>query len=122
MKLENKIALVTGAAQGIGAAIAAAFSDEGAIVYGIDRAEHIEAACTRIRDAGGQAFGCRLDITDHTAYEALIKRVAEERGRIDILVNNAAVAYYEELVNSSIEHWRETQAVNLEAQYIGSKL
>lgn len=122
MKLAGKIALVTGAAQGIGAAIASEFAREGAVVYGIDRGAHIEAACDRIREVGGKAFGCRLDITDHNAYAALVTRVAEEQGRIDILVNNAAIAYYEELLNSSLEHWRETQAVNIEAQYAGSKL
>lgn len=122
MKLDNRVALVTGAAQGIGAAIAAAFAGEGAMVYGIDRGEHVESTCTRIRDRGGQAFGCRLDITDHKAYAELVERIAEQRGRIDILVNNAAIAYYEELLNSSLEHWREIHAVNLEAQYVGCKL
>jgi len=51
-----------------------------------------------------------------------VTRIAEAQGRIDILVNNAAISYYEELLNSSLDHWRETQAVNLEAQYVASKL
>jgi NAD(P)-dependent dehydrogenase (short-subunit alcohol dehydrogenase family) len=122
MRLAGKIALVTGAAQGIGATIANEFAKEGAVVYGIDKGEHIDAACSRIREAGGKAFGCRLNITNYEAYAALVTRIAEAQGCIDILVNNAAISYYEELLNSSLEHWRETQAVNLEAQYIGSKL
>jgi NAD(P)-dependent dehydrogenase (short-subunit alcohol dehydrogenase family) len=122
MRLASRVAIVTGAAQGIGEAIAREFATEGAVVYGIDRGEHIEAACARIREAGGKAFGCCLDITDHEAYAALVARIAETAGRIDILVNNAAIAYYEELLNSSLEHWREIQSVNLEAQYIGCRL
>lgn len=49
-------------------------------------------------------------------------RIVEDRGRIDILVNNAAIAFYEDLLNSSLEHWREVDAANLEAQYVGCKL
>ena len=122
MTLEAKVAIVTGAAQGIGASIASEFAKEGAVVYGIDRGAHIDAACASIRQAGGKAFGCRLDITDHQGYAELVTRIAEERGRIDILVNNAAIAFYEDLLNSSLEHWREIHAVNLEAQYVGCKL
>jgi len=122
MTLEAKVAIVTGAAQGIGAAIATEFAKEGAVVYGIDRGAHIEAACASIRQGGGKAFGCRLDITDHQGYAELVTRIAGERGRIDILVNNAAIAFYEDLLNSSLEHWREIHAVNLEAQYVGCKL
>jgi NAD(P)-dependent dehydrogenase (short-subunit alcohol dehydrogenase family) len=122
MRLEGKVAIVTGAAQGIGAAIASEFVKEGAVVYGVDRGAHIETACASIRQAGGEVFGCRLDLTDHNAYAELVTRIAEAQGHIDILVNNAAVAYYEDLLNSSLEHWREIQAVNLESQYVGCKL
>jgi len=118
MKLPGKVALITGAAQGIGEAIAHEFAREGAVVYAIDRSPQIEAACARIRERGGKAFACRLDITDHEPYAALVESAATEQGRID----NAAFAYYEELLTSSLEHWRETQKINLEAQYVGSKL
>jgi 3-oxoacyl-[acyl-carrier protein] reductase len=91
-------------------------------VYVVDRSPRLEATCTQICEAGGKAFSSRLDITDHQAYSDLVSNIVQTQGRIDILVNNAAIAYYEELLNSSLEHWREIQAVNLEAQYIGCKL
>jgi NAD(P)-dependent dehydrogenase (short-subunit alcohol dehydrogenase family) len=122
MRLGEKVAIVTGAAQGIGAAIASEFAKEGAVVYAVDKGAHVETASVSIRQAGGKAFGCQLDITDHQMYAALVTRIAEAHGHIDILVNNAGIAYYEELLSSSLEHWREIQAVNLEAQYIGCKL
>jgi 3-oxoacyl-[acyl-carrier protein] reductase len=114
--------VVTGAAQGIGAAITSVFAKEGAVVYGVDRSAHVHECCAEIRASAGKAFGCQLDITNHPAYAELVSKIVEAQGHIDILVNNAAVAYYEELLNSSLEHWREIQAVNLEAVYVGCKL
>jgi len=122
MRLDGKVALVTGAAQGIGAAIASEFAKEGAVVYGLDRSAHVHERCAQISSSAGKAFGCQLDISNHAAYSELVSNIVQTQGRIDILVNNAAIAYYEELLNSSLEHWREIQAVNLEAQYIGCKL
>src|SRR6478736_274235 len=122
MRLAGKVAMVTGAAQGIGAAIAGQFAKEGAVVYAVDRSAHVEATCAQICEAGGKAFSARLDITDHEAYSDLVSRIVEAQGGVDILVNKAAIAYYEDLVTSSLAHWREIQAVNLEAQYIGCKL
>jgi NAD(P)-dependent dehydrogenase (short-subunit alcohol dehydrogenase family) len=122
MRLAGKVAIVTGAAQGIGAAIAGEFAKEGGVVYAVDRGAHVEATCAQICEAGGKAFSGRLDITDHEAYSDLVSHVVEAQGHVDILVNNAAIAYYEDIFSSSLAHWREIQAVNLEAQYIGCKL
>ena len=122
MRLAGRVAIVTGAAQGIGAAIAGEFAKEGAVVYAVDRSARLEATCAKICEAGGKAVSGRLDITDHAAYSELVSNIVEAQGRLDILINNAAIAYYEELFSSSLEHWREIQAVNLEAQYIGCKL
>ena len=84
MRLEAKVAIVTGAAQGIGAAIASELAREGAVVYGIDRGPHIEATCASIRQDRGKAFGCLLDIIDHQRYAEL---VAASRRRKDVSIS-----------------------------------
>jgi NAD(P)-dependent dehydrogenase (short-subunit alcohol dehydrogenase family) len=62
------------------------------------------------------------DVTDHYALRANVDEIVQAQGRIDILVNNAAISYYEELLSSSLEHWRHTQSVNIEAQYVLCRL
>ena len=122
MRLRDRIALITGAAQGIGAAIAEEFAKEGAIVYAIDRAAHVEQLAHRLQASGAKCVPVQLDLTDHSALKTCIDDVVASESGIDILVNNAAICYYEDLFDSSLEHWRETQAVNLEAQYAACKL
>jgi NAD(P)-dependent dehydrogenase (short-subunit alcohol dehydrogenase family) len=122
MRLRNRIALITGAAQGIGAAIAGEFAKEGAIVYIIDRGAHIQHVARELETAGGKCVAFQFDLRDYDALEACVKKVVANESGIDILVNNAAICYYEDLFDSSIEHWREIQAVNIEAQYAACKL
>lgn len=93
--LENKVALVTGASRGIGAAIARALADAGAKVavnYATspDRAREVVDAITQ---AGGKAMAVQADVTDPEAVQAMVAAVALELGPIDILVNNASISF-----------------------------
>jgi|ERR1019366_10694269 NAD(P)-dependent dehydrogenase (short-subunit alcohol dehydrogenase family) len=115
MKLLNRVAVVTGSAQGIGAAIAEEFLKEGAVVYGIDLRDQPAQENARFHPR-------KVDLTDHGALEALVNDITAEQSRMDILVNNAAVSYCEDLSTSSLAHWRHTQAVNIESQYVLCKL
>ena len=89
MKLENKTAVITGAARGIGRAIAERYAAEGATVVIADRL--LEQAHSTAKAIGGRAFATELDVSSHSSIEASVKTVTERAGSIDILVNGAAV-------------------------------
>ncbi|RWA74106.1 L-iditol 2-dehydrogenase [Mesorhizobium sp.] len=89
MKLKDKVAVVTGGAQGIGAAIVRGFVDEGAHVVIADMAA--DKAEALARELGGKATAVRLDVRDLASIEAMVDTVTRTHGGIDILVNNAAV-------------------------------
>ncbi len=89
-RLEGKVALVTGAAQGIGATYAAALAAEGAKVVVSDLSDTTKSV-TAIKTAGGEAFGCACDVTDPASVKAMVDAAIKAYGRIDILVNNAGL-------------------------------
>ena len=92
------------------------------MVAALDRKSDIETTCAEIRRVGGNADAHILDITDHEAYRKCVDGVAAKFGGIDVLVNNAAICHYGDILNDTLERWREVQRVNLEAVYWGSKL
>ncbi len=115
-RLDGKVAIVTGAAQGIGRAIARRLAAEGAKVAIADvRLDLAETTAAEIRAEGGNAIPVRLDVTSlQTAREAA-DRVERELGPVDILVNNAGWDKLESFVESSPETWEKVIAIN----YVG---
>ncbi|MGA2758154.1 MAG: SDR family NAD(P)-dependent oxidoreductase [Solirubrobacteraceae bacterium] len=116
-------AVVTGAGQGIGAAIAKGLSAYGAhVVLTGRRPETLELVCAEIRDGGGMADCFAGDVTDPAHLEALMASAAGERGAFEILVNNAGIAGpTAPLAQVSLEEWNETIAVNLTGVFLACK-
>lgn len=121
--LDGQVAIVTGAGQGLGLTIAKEFAQEGAAVALLERnPESLEETRAAIEAAGGEAFAYQLDITDYESYAKVVEDVIARKGKIDALVNNAAIAIYGTILNDTLENWRKQINVNLEAVYMGSKL
>lgn len=118
-RLDQRVAIVTGAAQGIGEAITRRFVAEGARVAAVDRNE---ARLREVCNSLSAATACPLDVTDHAALQACVREVLARHDRIDILVNNAAVSPYVPVIDLSLGDWRRTIEVNLEAYFIAAKL
>ncbi len=106
------IAIVTGAASGIGYATADFLAGLGMRVTGIDRHSSMPE----------NVAPCVCDLTDHHALESAVADLIKQHGRIDVLVNNAGFQYTVHHNHSTIEQWRHTLAVNLEAMYVLAKL
>jgi D-sorbitol dehydrogenase (acceptor) len=112
MKLQGKIAVVTGAARGIGQAICERYAAEGAFVFVTD----IDAAKARTVAAslGAQAAALRLDVTSQASIDVMIAEVIEQQGRLDILVNNAGIFDLAPIVEITSESYQRVFSVNVE--------
>jgi 3-oxoacyl-[acyl-carrier protein] reductase len=122
MKLDGKVAVVTGGAQGIGRAIALGLGREGAQVVVADlQANKAESVTNELNDLGTEALAVEVDV----ANEAAVKRLAEQTfnrfGRIDILVNDAGVYLKAPVVDISDENWDRTINVNLGGNFLCSR-
>ena len=125
VELSGKVAIVTGAAQGIGRAYAEGLAEAGAAVAvaDIDR-PHGEETAGLIAEAGGKAIFVETDVASEASVQNLVDRVLEHLGGIDILVNNAGIWGGVEkghLADTSLEYWNRIMAVNLTSMFLLSK-
>ncbi|MDN3058218.1 glucose 1-dehydrogenase [Streptomyces sp. SRF1] len=122
MRLPDKVALITGAASGMGRATAEAFCREGATVVIADIADEDGAsAVDGIRAAGGQARYLHLDVTDESSWTAAIEAVLAESGRLDILVNNAGISGTFDPDLTSTRFFDQLMRVNAKGVFLGIK-
>ena len=122
MRLQNKIALITGAAQGIGEAIAGRFLAEGAIVYLCDLKEAAgEQVASSLRARGGKAWFLSLDVGSEESWIRAFATVVERSGRLDILVNNAAINIRQAIEEMAVENLEAMLTVNVKGPFLGIK-
>lgn len=124
-RLAQKTAIVTGASSGIGRAIAARFASEGARVFIADvtdqPVEGGEPTESVIRSAGGEAWYIETDVSNRAQVEHLVDEAVSRAGRLDILVNNAAIYSSTALTETTEEDWQRVMDVNLKGAFLCSK-
>src|SRR5258708_16780657 len=123
MRMKDKVALVTGAASGMGAATAKLFAREGAkAVLVADRLDKEGAAVVaEIEKAGGKATFLHLDVTDEKQWEAAIGKVMATAGQLDVLVNNAGISGSAEQDLYDTAAWERLMGVNATGVFLGMK-
>jgi 3-oxoacyl-[acyl-carrier protein] reductase len=122
MRLENRVAIITGAAQGIGKAYALRFAREGAHVVVADlRKEAADAVAAECSSIGPRALAVAVDVSSEASAVVCADRVAAELGRIDVLINNAALYFDLDRTQNTLEYFNKVLAVNLTGVWIMSR-
>lgn len=121
MCLQNRVALVTGAAMGIGKAIALLFAQEGAKVVAADVNDAALDTEREIRDAGGECLFIRTDISSEQNVEATVRAGSSRFGTIDVLLNVAGIAHESPAHELKLEDWRRVLDVNLTGSFLCAK-
>ena len=122
MKLQGKSAIVTGAASGIGKAIADLLAKEGAAVAIADiNLEAAQAAAKSIEATGGKAIGIAMDVTDEAAVNAGTEQVVQAFGGIDILVSNAGIQIVNPIENYAYADWKKMMAIHVDGAFLTTK-
>src|ERR1051325_5889517 len=117
-RVANKVALVTGAASGIGRATAILLAKEGAAVALTDIADAGQAVADEIGCTGGKASYIRLDVSDEAAWEACIGQVLQTFGKLDIAVNNAGIASARPVAEMTLAEWRRDLSAGSSQEYV----
>jgi citronellol/citronellal dehydrogenase len=129
LKLSGKVAIVTGGSRGLGKSIAIGFAREGANVIIAARTETesgglpgtIYRTAEEIKDLGPDALATKCDVTDEQSVNHMMRATIEKFGRIDVLVNNAGVAFYYPVLETPLKRWELVIKVNLIGSFLCSK-
>jgi 3-hydroxybutyrate dehydrogenase len=120
--LDGKVALITGAASGIGKAIAELYAKNGAAVAIADiNQQAADAAAAEINAAGGKAIGIAMDVTDEAAVNAGTDKVVAAFGRLDILISNAGVQIINPIDQFAFADWKKMLAIHLDGGFLTTK-
>jgi 3-hydroxybutyrate dehydrogenase len=122
MKLQGKVAIVTGAASGIGKAIAERYANEGAAIAIADlNLDAANAAAGEIKAAGGEARGIAMDVTDEAAVNAGVAAVVAAYGTVDILVSNAGIQIVHPIEEFSYADWKKMMAIHVDGAFLTTR-
>ncbi|HAL62623.1 MAG TPA: hypothetical protein DCP08_09500 [Chloroflexi bacterium] len=122
LRLQDKVAIITGAGKGIGWGIAKVFSKEGAKVVVVDWDEEAgERTAEEIRQSGGDAIFVNCDVSNEEQVKAMVQATIDKYGRIDVLVNNAGIGVYKSVLEATSDDWDRCLAVNLKGVFLCSK-
>ena len=122
MRLENKVALISGGARGMGAVEAKMFVQEGAkVVIGDVLDEDGKQTEAEINEAGGECVFVHLDVTDETAWQDAVAAAVDRFGKLDILVNNAGIARINNVEDTTSDEWDLVMDINAKGVFLGTK-
>ena len=126
LSLKNKVAIVTGGSRGLGKAIAMGLSKEGARVVVAARTEveksglpgTIHQTVEELKASGGEALAVKCDVTNEESVNLMVEKTIEQFGHIDVLVNNAGVAFYYPILETPVKRWELVIKVNLVGAFL----
>ena len=122
MRLQDKVAIITGAASGIGKEIAQVFAREGAKVVIADLNQAAaDAAAREIQEARGTAMAVAMDVTNEAAVDGGVQKVADAYGTIDILISNAGIQIVKPLEDFAFADWRKLLAIHLDGAFLTTR-
>ncbi|SFN59955.1 3-hydroxybutyrate dehydrogenase [Dokdonella immobilis] len=122
MQLKGKVALITGAASGIGKRIAEVYAKEGAAVAIADlNLEGANATAKELVDAGGKAMGVKMDVTHEGEVDSGVADVVRKFGKVDILISNAGIQIVKPVQEFSLEEWKKMLAIHLDGAFLTTR-
>ena len=122
MRLQGKVALISGAARGMGAVEARMLAAEGAAVVVADLLDEAgQAVAAEIAESGGQALYVHMDVTDEAAWQSAVEAATDRFGKLDVLVNNAGIVRTERVLETTERIWDEVMSVNAKGVFLGTK-
>lgn len=120
MRLENKVAIITGASKGLGKGIATRFAKEGAAVVLASRSiDLLSSIAEQIKKGGGKAIALEVDVSCWQSIEAMVNKAVDQFGRLDIMVNNAGIAMVHPSEDLSVKDWQRAIDTNLFGVFYG---